>query len=78
MFNQRKLECLNWTNYLLHLLNYSHKLSYGGEHGEYILIIEKKFCAYSLTRYQTRSSKNYAEQSEAGIFLRDNGADKLK
>ena len=32
------LECLNWTNYLLHLLNSSHKFSYGGE---YILFIEK-------------------------------------
>ena len=31
--------CLNWTNYLLHLLNSSHKFSYGGE---YILFIEKK------------------------------------
>ena len=32
---------------------------------------------HSLTQYQTRSSKEYAEQSKAVNFLRDNVADKL-
>ena len=46
------LECLNWTNYLLHLLNSSHKFSYGGE---YILFIEK-------TRlHKSRSSRDELE-----------------
>ena len=40
------LECLNWTNYLLHLLNSSHKFSYVGE---YILFIEKKIVHIGLT-----------------------------
>ena len=36
------------------------------------------FSLHSLTQYQTRSSKDYAEQGEAGNFLRDNVAEKLK
>ena len=41
------LEYLYWTNYSLHLLNSSHKFSYGGE---YILFIEKKNCLHRLNR----------------------------
>ena len=36
------------------------------------------FCQHSSTQYKTRFSKDYAEQSEAGHFLRDNVAEKPK
>ena len=71
MLNQRRAEYLNWTNYLLHLLNSSMEVN------TYIFTIF--FCLHTLSTYvdpiSDRSSKDYAERSEAGNFLRDNVAD---
>ena len=63
---------MNWTNYLLHLLNSSHKVISDG--GEYILFIEKKIVHY----IRQGVVKFIPSEARLEFFLMNYVADKLK